>query len=185
MSTIAQQFGMTEALEILGVKAINEGTSTGNNHFSNGDILESYSPVDGQLSISAIYSHAAAYLGHGLPISDIGPVVAHFTRKLVIQPVITSQQIRATIIHIDHFENVVVNLKKETFERVRNDRSFALYYKQNDPITFLCKDYGDVAIGDALAFFNTAGYLEIAINMDKASSMLNLFKNEMIQINFY
>ncbi len=49
MSTIAQQFGMTEALEILGVKAINEGTSTGNNHFSNGDIIESYSPVDGQL----------------------------------------------------------------------------------------------------------------------------------------
>ncbi len=49
MSTIAKQFGMTEALEILGVKAINEGTSTGNNHFSNGELLESYSPVDGQL----------------------------------------------------------------------------------------------------------------------------------------
>jgi aldehyde dehydrogenase (NAD+) len=49
MSTIAQQFGMTEALEILGVKAINEGTSTGNNHFSNGELLASYSPVDGQL----------------------------------------------------------------------------------------------------------------------------------------
>jgi aldehyde dehydrogenase (NAD+) len=49
MATIAQQFGMTQALEILGVKAINEGTSTGNNHFSNGTILESYSPVDGQL----------------------------------------------------------------------------------------------------------------------------------------
>lgn len=49
MSTIAQQFGMTEALEILGVKAINEGTSTGNEWFSNGEIIESYSPVDGQL----------------------------------------------------------------------------------------------------------------------------------------
>jgi aldehyde dehydrogenase (NAD+) len=49
MSTIAQQFGMTEALEILGVKAVNEGTSTGNNHFSSGAIIESYSPVDGQL----------------------------------------------------------------------------------------------------------------------------------------
>ena len=35
MSTISQQFGMTEALAQLGVKAINEGTSTGNNHFSN------------------------------------------------------------------------------------------------------------------------------------------------------
>lgn len=49
MATIAQQFGMTEALEILGLKAVNEGTSTGNNHFSSGDIIESYSPVDGQL----------------------------------------------------------------------------------------------------------------------------------------
>ncbi|HNP32371.1 MAG TPA: aldehyde dehydrogenase family protein [Flavobacterium sp.] len=48
-SSVAQQFGMTEALEILGVKAINDGTSTGNNWFSNGEILESYSPVDGQL----------------------------------------------------------------------------------------------------------------------------------------
>ena len=49
MATIAQQFGMTEALQILGVKAINEGTSTGNIHFSNGELIESYSPVDGQL----------------------------------------------------------------------------------------------------------------------------------------
>jgi aldehyde dehydrogenase (NAD+) len=49
MSTIAQQFGMTEALEILGVKAITEGTSTGKQWFSNGEIFESYSPVDGQL----------------------------------------------------------------------------------------------------------------------------------------
>ena len=49
MSTIAQQFGMQEALAQLGVKAINEGTSTGNEWFSNGELIESYSPVDGQL----------------------------------------------------------------------------------------------------------------------------------------
>ena len=49
MTTIAEQFGMTEALKQLGIQPINEGTSTGNNHFSNGEMLESYSPVDGQL----------------------------------------------------------------------------------------------------------------------------------------
>jgi aldehyde dehydrogenase (NAD+) len=61
MSTIAQQFGMTEALEILGVKAINEGTSTGNNWFSNGEVFESYSPVDGQLIGKVKASTAADY----------------------------------------------------------------------------------------------------------------------------
>jgi aldehyde dehydrogenase (NAD+) len=49
MATIAEQFGMTEALQQLGVKAINEGTSTGQDNFSNGELLESFSPVDGQL----------------------------------------------------------------------------------------------------------------------------------------
>ncbi|WP_233098716.1 L-piperidine-6-carboxylate dehydrogenase [Aureibaculum flavum] len=46
---LATDFGIKEALEQLGVKDINNGTSTGNNSFSNGDFIESYSPVDGQL----------------------------------------------------------------------------------------------------------------------------------------
>jgi aldehyde dehydrogenase (NAD+) len=49
MNTQADQFGMKEALAQLGVKDINEGTSTGQQNFSNGTLLESYSPVDGQL----------------------------------------------------------------------------------------------------------------------------------------
>ncbi|MEZ4793398.1 MAG: aldehyde dehydrogenase family protein [Gelidibacter sp.] len=49
MEAVATDFGIEEALQQLGVKPINEGTSTGSNNFSNGDILESYSPVDGQL----------------------------------------------------------------------------------------------------------------------------------------
>ena len=42
MATTANQFGMQEALQQLGIKEINEGTSTGNSWFSNGEILESY-----------------------------------------------------------------------------------------------------------------------------------------------
>lgn len=49
MSKIATDFGIDKALKTLGIKAINEGTSTGSDNFSNGDIIESYSPVDGQL----------------------------------------------------------------------------------------------------------------------------------------
>jgi len=49
MGTVATDFGINEALQQLGVKAINEGSSTGSNNFSNGEIIESFSPVDGQL----------------------------------------------------------------------------------------------------------------------------------------
>ncbi len=136
------------------------------------------------MSLHQIFAHVVAYISHGLPIHEIGPPVINFNQKSFIQPVVTAGMIRATIIHVDHFENVVVNLKQELFDRVRNGRPFALYYKQYDPIKYLSRDYGDVAVGDPLAFFNSSGYLEIAMNMDKASSMLNLYKNEMVQINF-
>ena len=42
MTETESQFGIEEALAHLGIKEINEGTSTGQNHFSNGEILESY-----------------------------------------------------------------------------------------------------------------------------------------------
>lgn len=60
-SSVAQQFGMTEALEILGVKRVNQGTSTGNNWFSNGDKIDSFSPVDGQLIASVTTTTAEDY----------------------------------------------------------------------------------------------------------------------------
>lgn len=49
MSKIAATFGIESALKQLGLKDINEGTSTGSTNFSSGDIIESYSPVDGKL----------------------------------------------------------------------------------------------------------------------------------------
>ena len=60
-SSVAEQFGMTEALEILGVKSLNQGTSTGNNWFTNGEKIDSYSPVDGQLIASVTTTTAADY----------------------------------------------------------------------------------------------------------------------------
>lgn len=61
MTETESQFGIEEALVHLGIKEINEGTSTGQNHFSNGEILESYSPVDGQLIAKIKTSTAADY----------------------------------------------------------------------------------------------------------------------------
>jgi aldehyde dehydrogenase (NAD+) len=94
MSTIAQQFGMIEALEKLGVKTINEGTSTGNEWFSNGEIIESYSPVDGQLIGKVKTTTAADYekvmqeatkafiTFRAMPAPQRGEIVRQFGNKL-------------------------------------------------------------------------------------------------------
>lgn len=49
MSVVATDFGIDEALELLGIKETNKGTSTGADFFSSGEMISSYSPVDGAL----------------------------------------------------------------------------------------------------------------------------------------
>lgn len=49
MSEIAEKFGIKQALKDLGIQDINDGTSTGSDFFGSGEIIESYSPVDGAL----------------------------------------------------------------------------------------------------------------------------------------
>ena len=49
MSTVATDFGMDKALEQLGLKDVNHGTSTGNTWYPGGAEIASHSPVDGAL----------------------------------------------------------------------------------------------------------------------------------------
>jgi aldehyde dehydrogenase (NAD+) len=49
MEAVATDFGIKEALNQLGVKDVNHGTSTGSNSFGSGELISSYSPTDGQL----------------------------------------------------------------------------------------------------------------------------------------
>lgn len=137
------------------------------------------------ISLTNIFSNAVALISNGIPLNDIGPMIDEFHTKLPISPVITQSQIRATVLHIDHYNNAIINITKPQFEKIRNGRKFEIYYKQTDPIRQICKHYGEVAVGEVLALFDSTGYLVIAINMDRASDQLNLIKNETIQINFY
>jgi len=49
----------------------------------------------------------------------------------------------------------------------------------------LSDHYSDVPVGDTLCLFNSANYLEIAINMGKASSLLGLNVDDTVQIDFH
>ncbi|MBS1571951.1 MAG: aldehyde dehydrogenase family protein [Bacteroidetes bacterium] len=49
MTNTTQDFGIEKALQNLGISKQNLGVSVGKNYFANGEIIESYSPTDGQL----------------------------------------------------------------------------------------------------------------------------------------
>jgi S-adenosyl-L-methionine hydrolase (adenosine-forming) len=126
---------------------------------------------------------AVGYIASAKPIADIGLAVTDMVQRITLQPVISPNQIRGSVIHIDNYDNVITNVTQDLFHKVGHGRPFQLYFKRHDPITALSTHYNDVTIGETLCLFNS-DYLEITINMGKAAEMLGLKVEDTIQIDF-
>ena len=82
--------------------------------------------------------------------------------------------IEGQIIFIDNFENVIINITKEEFEEQRRGRSFKIVFKRDEIIEKISETYADVHESEKLALFNSANYLEIAINKGNAAGLFGL-----------
>lgn len=135
-------------------------------------------------AVKNIFAEAVAHLAAGLPFETLGEFAAPLLERISIQPVITPSQIRGTVIHVDNFDNVVVNIRRELFESAAHGRPFSLFFKRNDPITQLSENYCDVSVGEQLCLFNSAGLLEIAVNMGRAATLFGLKVEDIVEVVF-
>lgn len=91
-----------------------------------------------------------------------------------LRPRIDGNTVECHVIHIDRFENVVLNITREDFERTGRNRPFTIEFAKNEVINELSDNYYDVREGEKLCRFNNAGYLEISINRGNAARLLGL-----------
>ena len=131
-----------------------------------------------------LYARVLGGLKDGVPLGEIGVEIEDMSRKLILQPVRAKDEIRGSVIFVDRYGNVVVNIKKHVFNQVRGDRSFSLYFNRHDHIQQLSNHYMEVDIGSPLCNFNSQGYLEIAVNLQRADELLGIKKGDVIQIKF-
>lgn len=148
------------------------------------DVFELEKPSGNHFPMKEVFAAAVSHLTEQQPFEDIGSPAGSLPDRITLQPVITPTRIRGTVLYIDNFENAVINLRQDLFEKVSNGRGFSLFFKRNDPITQLSQHYCDVPVGEPLCIFNAAGFLEIAINMGKAASLLGLKPEEVVEIVF-
>ena len=134
--------------------------------------------------LEEVFGKAVAYLSSDRPFNEIGLLLDSITEKITYTAVRSSDHLKGTVIHIDHYDNAILNITEDLFRAAGQGRPFQLYFKRTHPITSISQFYGDVAVGEPLCLFNSMGYLEIAINMGKAASLLGLKLEDAIQIDF-
>jgi S-adenosylmethionine hydrolase len=110
----------------------------------------------------------------GKSLQKIGDPSVSIQVKNPLKPLLGNNYIEGQIIFIDHFENVIVNITREEFEEQRRGRSFKIVFKRDEVIDKISESYADVNEGEKLALFNSASYLEIAINKGNAAGLFGL-----------
>ena len=113
-------------------------------------------------------------LVQGESIKNIGIPDINYIEKNALRPLLGATWIEGQIIFIDNFENVIVNITREQFEEQRKGRSFKIIFKRDEVIDRISESYADAYEGEKLAIFNSAGYLEIAINKGNAAGLFGL-----------
>lgn len=148
------------------------------------DVRNLPAPSSEHFAVKKIFAEASGHLATGKPFELLGEYAAPLLQRIRLQPVIMPARIRGAIVHVDNFDNIMVNIRRDVFERVGKGRPFSLYFKRHDPITRLSSTYSDVPIGEQLCLFNDAGYLEIAINMGRAASLFGLKVEDVVELVF-
>ena len=113
----------------------------------------------------------------------IGTHRESFNQRTLFRPVIENEMIRGTIIYVDSYYNVITNISKKMFTEAAKGREYSVNIGRNR-IEKVSEIYDSVPEGDILAIFNSAGYLELAMNKGKLARMLNLQFGDVINIQF-
>jgi S-adenosyl-L-methionine hydrolase (adenosine-forming) len=121
-----------------------------------------------------VAAKAITQLINGEPLQEIGVPDPEYLEKNPLRPTLGEDWIEGQIIFIDNFENVIVNITQEQFEQQRKGRRFKIVFKRDEVVERISGSYADVAEGEKLVLFNSAGYMEIAINKGNAAGLFGL-----------
>ncbi len=125
----------------------------------------------------------AAEIAGGAKLEDLGNTRTKLNKKISFAPVTEKNIIKGMVVYIDNYENVITNISEKQFNQLRKGREYNIMLR-SETIKKIHNSYTDVPVGEIAVLFNTSGLLEIAINKGNASSLLGLYLNETIRIEF-
>jgi S-adenosyl-L-methionine hydrolase (adenosine-forming) len=147
-----------------------------------------------------IFAPVAAYIAAGVPLEELGPVVAHPVRLALPRMEVDSYRVRGEVIHIDHFGNAITNIGRLIWEGAVLHLDEALGaveprmidaervgvrlpdHAAHQEIGRIQRTYGKASPGEALALVGSEGMLEIAVNQGHAVRTLGLRVGDPVEI---
>lgn len=133
-----------------------------------------------------ILAPIAGKLANGAPLEemgkDAGPVKTLFARQLKV----TKREIAGNVIRVDHYGNLITNIRKSEFEtimKLNGNKAYTVCFGR-ERCSRVHQSFFEVDSGEYFVIFNSNGLLQIGINKGSASELLGLKLDVPVTINF-
>jgi hypothetical protein len=130
----------------------------------------------GILHIMQFVTAAIKELEKGRLPSEFCEIATSWVEKYPARFAAKQNMLECQIIFVDRFENVIVNITKSEFEQYRNNRPFKILLpsRTDSYVEKVAVNYSQVRQGEIVAWFNSAGYLELALKNGNIAGLFGL-----------
>ena len=145
------------------------------------------SPVSRTFHGRDIFAPAAAHLARGLALEELGPPIdpSALVQLELPRPELRQNRISATVLYVDAFGNVQLNLTKEHLgeagvqpgARVELELAGQRYY------AIAARTFSDARTGDLILYEDSYGNVAVAMNGGNAAQTLNARADQDVRIN--
>lgn len=120
-----------------------------------------------------IFASVAAHLANGLPMEELGEPWERLCTLEQPRPVRRDGMVELHVVHVDRFGNLVTDLRARDVSELAGNGPIR-FLIGNTVIDGISRTYTDVEKGEAVAYFGSAGRLEIAVRDGNAAEALEV-----------
>lgn len=125
-----------------------------------------------------IFSPVAAQLAIGTPLEELGDPISDPVRLALPRPVKTSRGWRGQVIHIDHFGNIAINIRKEELGSPR-PMTVTLC---GAAVPGLYNTFGELPPGEIMALYGSTGNLIVSVVNGSAANRLSAQVDDPVEV---
>jgi S-adenosyl-L-methionine hydrolase (adenosine-forming) len=126
------------------------------------------------------FAPAAAWLGRGIDLTALGRPAGAMHRLEIPQPLVETDHIEGEVVRVDHFGNLVTNIRRKTFETLAAGPLDIRVGRHQVPR--VVSTYADAPPGEVCALFGSTDHLEIAASGASAAAALDLHRGAAVHV---
>ena len=134
-----------------------------------------------------IFAPAAAHLALGVPLEELGPPLSPdaLVRLDLPEPQIGQSRIGCTILYVDSFGNIALNLTRTdaTSAGIAPGTQVELELAGERVYAIAARTFGDARAGDIILYEDSYGNMSVAISGGDAAQMLHARAGQPLRIN--